>query len=130
VEAFALLPLAAVSTSAQEIAHVNLPFAFVADHVALPAGRYEVLASDSSLTFINLDTCRAQAMLMARKEPGDRIAAGSALEFYVIGNRHVLTEVQFAGSSYRSELLSQPKREHLTAGNTKHNGDAIEIAMN
>jgi hypothetical protein len=125
-----LLPLAAVTVSAQQKADVNVPFAFVANQVSLPAGHYQVLASDSSLTFIGADNRRAQALLLTRNEQGDAIAVRGAMKFYVIGNRHVLTEVRFAGSSNRSELLGQPKRGRLEADHTQNKGCAIEIAMN
>lgn len=123
-----LLPMASVSARAQQKANVNVPFAFVANQVSLPAGHYEVLRSDWYVTFINLDDRRTHAMLLIRDEPGDAIALQGLMNFYVIGGRHVLTEVQFAGSSMHSELLSQPKRErHID--NTKSRGGAIEIAM-
>lgn len=132
IATFVLLPMmAAVSASAQQKDDVNVPFAFVANRVSLPAGHYQILVSDSqtSLTFINMDNHRAEAMLLTRSEHGDEIARGR-LKFYVIGNRHILTEVQFAGSSNRSKLLGQPARERIALGDTKRNGDQIEIAMN
>jgi len=122
------LSLAALSASAQQKAQVNVPFAFVANEVSLPAGHYQVLASDSSLTFVNVDRHRAEGMLLTRNEQGYAIATQGSLTFYVAGNRHVLTEAQFAGSSNSSRLLHQPKRERSVTGNIPA-GRTVEIAM-
>lgn len=130
IATFGLLPFAAVSASAQQTAHVNVPFAFAANKVSLPAGHYQILASDSSLTFINADSRRADSMLLTRNEQGDAIVTRGRLTFYVIGNRHVLTEVRFAGSSNYRKLLYQPKKERQVARNAAQDNRAVEIAMN
>lgn len=127
---FATVPLTLASASAQDKAQINVPFAFVANHASLPAGHYKVLASDYSLTFINADTGRAQAILLARHEQGEPIPGHGSMTFYVIGHRYVLKQVQFGGSGKRSVMLGQPKRERLTAASTERNENAIEIAMN
>lgn len=127
IAAFALLPFAAVNASAQNSAHVNVPFAFVANHTLVPAGYYQVLSSETTLTLINAGTGRAQAVLLARHEAGDAIETQGRLLFRVSGNRHVLTQVQFAGSSVHSRLLAQPKPERTVSRTT--NPTTLEIAM-
>ena len=67
----ALLSFAAANAFAQNKAIVNVPFAFVANHQVVPAGRYEVLSSDISLTLIDTNTRRTQAVLLTRHETGD-----------------------------------------------------------
>jgi hypothetical protein len=126
IATFALLPLASVNASAQNKAYVNVPFDFVANHQLLPSGYYEMMSSDTSLTLINANTGKAQAILLVRHEAGDAIETRGRLRFQVSGHRRVLVEAQFAGSSVHSKLLGQPKRERVVARNAE---PSIEVAM-
>ena len=103
--------LAAQDASARNKSHVNVPFAFTANNHLVPAGYYEVLSSETSLTLINMNSKKVAAILRTRKESGDAIETRGRMEFFVNGSRHVLTQVQFAGSSMRSILVDQPRRE-------------------
>ena len=126
---FALLPLAAVGASAQtKDALVDVPFAFAANHTSLPAGHYKIVGQDSMLTFINADTGRSEAVLLSRPETGNRVEGTGKLEFYVSGNRHLLTEVRFGGTDTHNMLLRQPKPEHVVARNTEPAAQTTEIA--
>lgn len=127
-----LLPLAAVEASAQiKSETVDVPFAFTANHVSMPAGHYRVLESNSTLTFVHADTGRAQGMLLTRYERANSADWPGKLVFYVSGSRHVLTEVRFGGRSTYNVLLRQPKPERIAARNGQpENGTTIEIAMN
>jgi hypothetical protein len=126
IAALALLPLAAVNAPAQSKARVNVPFAFVANHQLVPAGYYEVLSSDTTLTLVNTNSGRVQAILLVRHEAGDAIETQGRLRFQVSGTHYVLTEAQFAGSSVHSELLARPKQERIVARNT---APTIQVAM-
>lgn len=123
---FALVVSAARDASAQNQSHVKVPFAFTANHHQVPAGYYEVLSSETSLTLINVNSRKVEAILLTRKESGDAIETRGRMEFFVSGGRHVLTQVQFAGSSMHSLLLGQPKRERIVARNAS---PTIELAM-
>jgi hypothetical protein len=129
IAVLALLPFAAVHASAQKSARVNIPFAFQANHVNLPAGYYRVIASDSTLTFIDNDTGRVQAMLLIRDDDGSTAPERGRLEFYVSGSRHMLTNVQFAGSNKELVLLRQPPKERTVAQNASPADETIQIAM-
>jgi len=129
IAALALLPFAAVHASAQKNAQVNIPFGFQANHTYLPAGHYRVIASESTLTFVNADTGRTLALLLTRDEQGSAIPSRGRLEFYVSGSRHMLTDVQFAGSGKQIMLLRQPQKEHVVAENANGADGTIEIAM-
>jgi len=129
IATFALLPFAAVNASAQAKAHVNVPWGFVANHHYVPAGYYEVLPSENTITLIDANTRRAAAILLIREEAGSEIESRGRLEFYVSGSRHTLVEAQFAGSSMHSILLGQPKPERTVARNSDH-ATTFEIAMN
>jgi hypothetical protein len=121
----ALVIFAARHASAQNRSHVNVPFAFTANHHQMPAGNYEVLASETSLTLVNVNSKKV-AILLIRRESGDAIETRGRMEFFVSGSRHVLTQMQFAGSSMHSILLGQPKRERILARNAS---PTIELAM-
>jgi hypothetical protein len=130
IATFALLPLAAVNASAQNSAHVNVPFSFVANHHVVPAGYYQVISSDTTLTLIDANSGKARAMLLVRHEYGDAIETQGRLSFQMSGGRHILTEVQFAGSSTHSRLLAQPKQERVAASYSERTGATVELAMN
>jgi len=129
IATFALLPLAAVEASAQtRDVTVDVPFAFVANHTALPAGHYRILGNNDLVTFVNADTGNARAMVLTRDEPGQSAEWPGKLEFYVSGSRHVLTQVRFGGRSTYNVLLRQPKPEPTIARNGESKGQIIEIA--
>lgn len=107
---------------------VDVPFAFVANRTSLPAGHYRILGNNDVLTFVNADTGRSRAMLLSRREPTTASQALGKLEFYVSGNRHLLTEVRFGGTSVHNVLLLQPKPEKVVARNSEPAGQIIEIA--
>lgn len=126
---FALLPLAAMEASAQtKDVTVDVPFAFVANHTSLPAGHYRILENNDLLTFVNVETGRSRALVLSRREPSNFSQTLGKLEFYVSGNRHLLTEVRFGGTSVHNVLLRQPKPERATARNREPAGQIIEIA--
>jgi len=128
IASFALLPFAAVHASAQNGTRVDVPFAFQANHAYLPAGHYRLVENGAVLTFINEDTGKTQAMLLTRDEQGYKELSRGRLEFYVSGNRHMLTDVQFAGSSKQIVLLRQPKAERVVAENATPADATIQIA--
>jgi hypothetical protein len=125
-----LLAFAAVSASAQQKAKVTVPFAFVANQVSLPAGRYEILAANSHVTLISLESNKEPTMLLTLNDQGSSIEALGSMKFRRAGNRYILTGISFAGSSTRRELLRQPKQERLIATDPSSKPPAIEIAMN
>ena len=129
IATIALAALAGTSASAQNKAFVTVPFAFTANHDALPAGRYEVLSSDTSLTFINPSTGHAQAILLTRHEAGDAIETQGSLCFQVTGSRYVLIEVRFAGSSTHSKLLTKPKQEGSVGRSGETATALVEVPM-
>jgi hypothetical protein len=126
IASLALLPFAAINASAQNKAIVNVPFTFIANHQVIPAGQYQVLSNDTSLTLIDANSRKAKAFLLVRPEYADAIESQGRLRFYVSGSRHVLVEAQFAGSSTHRRLLAQPKQERRVARSEE---PMIEVAM-
>jgi hypothetical protein len=129
VSLIAVLPFTADRASAQNAALVNVPFGFQANHVYLPAGYYEVLSSDNTVIFIDAKTCKAQAILLVRHEDGSEIETRGRLIFLVRGDRRMLKEVQFAGSSTHSELTLRPEKLREVARVPQPTNTTIEIAM-
>lgn len=120
----ALLPLAAVKASAQvKDVVVDVPFAFVANHVQLPAGHYKISAQGPFLSFSDAKTGTFQKTVLTRTEGSHPIEGLSKLEFYVVRGRPVLTEVRFGSTGTWNVLLSQPKREHEVASNGASNNE-------
>lgn len=129
IATFALLPLAAVEASAQTKAvTVDVPFAFVANHTSMPAGSYRIIANNDLLTFVHVDTGKAQALVLSRSESGTAAEPLGKAEFYVSGSRHLLTEVHFGGSNSHAVMLRQPRPEKVIARNGEPAGRIIEIA--
>jgi hypothetical protein len=125
----AVLPFTAHRASAQNTAHVNVPFAFQANHAYMPAGYYKVLSSDNAVTFIDAKTGKAQAILLVRHEDGTEIETRGRLIFLVRGHRRMLKEVQFAGSSTHSELPMRTEKVREVAGVLQPADTTIEVAM-
>jgi hypothetical protein len=108
------LLLAGTHASAQRKATVNIPFAFTANHQAMPAGHYTLeLLSDRFLSFTDSQTWKHHSVIMVQPESGSYIDTRSRLRFLVSGDRYYLTEVRFAGSSMLSKTVIQrpPARE-------------------
>jgi hypothetical protein len=120
---FTLLPaafLAAMSmmlifpgASAQNLdaARANIPFAFVANHVVLPAGCYKVeLLSNTILGLINCETGKTVGVMVHAAMGYPTIRRGSMV-FQVTGTRYRLIHVGFPATNIQSDLLVQPKPE-------------------
>ena len=61
VAALALVSFTAANASYQDKASVKVPFPFTTNHIAVPAGRYWVLCTDTSLTLLDATTRQTQA---------------------------------------------------------------------
>jgi hypothetical protein len=129
VALFILVPAVAVKASAEtKEVRADVPFAFVVNHTHLPAGHYRVYADDMLLKIVNEESGKTEVVLLARNEEGRDSAWPGKLEFYVSGNRHVLTEVRFGGTGTRAILLQQPKRERVVASSPEAAGQEIGIS--
>jgi hypothetical protein len=107
--ALVLSSFASANASDQDKALVKIPFPFTANHIALPAGQYWVLSSDTSISLLDAKTRKTQAILLVRHETGDAIETRGQLTFTRGVGRYVLTDVRFAGSQVHSCLQQRPK---------------------
>jgi hypothetical protein len=125
IAAIALVSFAPANASDLDKALVKVPFPFTANHVAMPAGQYWVLSSDTSLALLDAKTRKAQAILLVRHETGGAIETQGRLTFRSSGGLWVLTDVQFAGSAVHDRMQVQPKQRKIETNRTP----AVEIAM-
>ena len=114
--------MAATETArAQEPLLVNIPFAFTAARVALPAGEYRVqkAAYQSSALLIQRTDQGAASMVMSFAAEAKAQKAESKLVFRRYGNRYFLSEIWIAGSARGRELPKSPqeKEQALAAHN-------------
>jgi hypothetical protein len=105
----AALLCAAPAASAQTSLVANIPFAFTANHVQLPAGRYQVeLKSDCFLDLHNIQTGKS-VFAMVRPERGSVVVNRGKLIFQRTGNHIYMTQVWTTGTDRHSDLTGRPK---------------------
>lgn len=109
----ALAFLAAHTVDAQEPVLVNIPFAFTAGKMTLPAGEYRVQkAAQGSATLLIQRTDRTAATFVTSNEVTvNRPQAQSKLIFHCYGDRYFLSQVWVAGDSHGRELLPSAKEK-------------------
>jgi hypothetical protein len=123
------LLLTDVHASAQSKATVKIPFAFTANHLAMPPGHYTLeLLSDRFLCFTASRTGKRLAVIMVRPDPVPYIETRGAVRFIVSGYRHYLTEIRFANSSIHSLPVLPHSLERELATNPPP-ASTVEIAM-
>ena len=99
----ALLALALLAASqvvrAQEPLLVNIPFAFTAEKIMLPAGEYRVqkLSADSVVLLIQRTDQSVAACVISQAAQADTKESQSKLVFHRYGDRYFLAEVWRAG---------------------------------
>jgi hypothetical protein len=108
---------------AQEPLLVNIPFAFTAGSIALPAGEYRVekLALDSSMLLIRCTDGSAAKIVPSIAADANGTPTQSKLVFHRYGNRYFLSQVWVAGHSQGRELpeSAKEKEQALAAHNEK-----------
>lgn len=120
----------ATAASAQNRAHVKIPFAFTANHQQVPAGDYKVqLLSERQLALVNPATGAYVTTFMVRTTSAYQPILQSCLVFHAIGQRYWLTQVRFADSGMQSDLAAQPQPERQVARDSLAAPSTIELAM-
>lgn len=121
----AMLALAFVATTetarAQQPLLVNIPFAFAAGRMALPAGEYRVqkIAYNSPVLLIQRTDKGAATVVMSLTAQANAKQDQSKLVFHRYRNRYFLFQVWTAGSERGLELPKSPqeKEQRLAARN-------------
>ena len=109
----ALAFVAAYAVEAQEPVLANIPFAFTAGKMALPAGEYRVQesAQGSFMLLIQRTDRSAATFVMSNAVEVNRPQAHSKLVFHRIGNRYYLSQIWVEGHSRGRELAPSSKEK-------------------
>jgi len=125
------LIVAAQAVRADEPMLVNIPFAFVAGNVTLPAGEYRVqkLDGNSAVVLIRCSDANASAMVLSNAAQAKETQNQSKLVFKRYDNRYFLSQVWKAGSIRGRELLkSQAEKEIARSASIKTTGEVTLVA--
>jgi len=108
--------VAAQVAQADEPMLVNIPFAFVAGNVTLPAGEYRVqkLDGNSAVVLIRCSDATASAMVVTHAAQAKELQTESKLIFNQYGNRYFLSQVWTAGSIRGRQLLKSPQEKEIS----------------
>ena len=95
---------------------VNIPFAFTAGNVTLPAGEYRVekLHGNSTVVLIRCSEANATAVVLSNAAQAKETPTQSKLIFKRYDNRYFLSQVWRAGSISGRELLKSRAEEEIT----------------
>jgi hypothetical protein len=107
--------VAAQAAQAQEPMLANIPFAFVAGNVTLPAGEYRVekLDGNSAVLLIHCSDPTASVMVMTHAAEAKKLQTQSILVFNRYDNRYFLSQVWKAGSIRGRQLSKSPREKEL-----------------
>jgi len=110
------LIVAAQVAQADEPMLVNIPFAFVAGNVTLPAGEYRVqkLDGNSTVVLIRCSDATASAMVVTHAAQAKELQTESKLIFNQYGNRYFLSQVWRAGSIRGRELMKSRSEKEIS----------------
>ena len=123
--------VAAQVVRADEPMLVNIPFAFAAGNVTLPAGEYRVqkLDGNSAVVLIRCSDASTSAMVLSNAAQAKDIQTQSKLIFKRYGNRYFLTQVWSEGSSHGRELIkSKAQKEAAQSARLETTGEVTLIA--
>jgi hypothetical protein len=112
----ALSSLAATQVArAQESMVVNIPFAFTAGNVTLPAGEYRVqkMEQNSAVLLIHCWDARLATFVVTNPAQTKELQSQSKLVFNRYDNRYFLSQVWKAGSNRGRQLSKSPKEKEI-----------------
>jgi hypothetical protein len=112
----ALSSMAATQVAqAQETMVVNIPFAFTAGNVTLPAGEYRVqkMEQNSAVLLIHCWDARLATFVVTNPAQAKELQSQSKLVFNRYDNRYFLSQVWKAGSNRGRQLSKSPKEKEM-----------------
>ena len=127
---FALACMATTRTArAQEPLLVNIPFAFTAGRMALPAGEYRVqkMAYDSPALLIQRTDKGAATVVMSFTAQANAKQPQSKLVFHRYHNRYFLFQVWTVGSERGRELPKSPQEKEQRLATHNEMPDQVTI---
>ena len=125
--ALAALSMTLIPSATSQNARVNVPFDFVANHQALPAGCYTVeLQPNNYVYLINCATGKVVGLMARTTNAYEDVSQGKLL-FRETIRGYRLAQIRFAHINMESNLAVQPKFEEVVAKNPASN--TVDIAM-
>jgi hypothetical protein len=114
---------------AQEPVLVNIPFAFTAGRITLPAGEYRVeeLAVGSAMLVIHRTDGSATKIVPSNVAEANARQTQSKLVFHRYGNRYFLSQVWVAGYSRGRELPESAKEKEQALAAHNETPDQVTI---
>ena len=109
----------------------NIPFAFVAGNVTLPAGEYRVqkLDGSSAVLLIRCSDSSTSAMVLSNATQAKQIQTQSKLVFKRYNDRYFLTQVWSEGSSHGREVIkSRAEKEAAQSARLETTGEVTLVA--
>lgn len=125
------LIVAAQVVRADEPMLVNIPFAFVAGNVTLPAGEYRVqkLDGSSAVLLIRCSDSSTSAMVLSNATQAKDIQTQSKLIFKRYDTRYFLTQVWSEGSNLgRQVIKSRAEKEAAQSARLETTGEVTLVA--
>ena len=125
------LIVAAQVAQADEPMLVNIPFAFVAGNVTLPAGEYRVqkLDRNSGVLLINSEKPSAAVMVVTHAAQAKELQTESKLMFNRYDNQYFLSQVWTAGSIRGRQLPKSPREKEVArSARLETNGEITLVA--
>ena len=122
---------AATVVQAEEPMLVNIPFAFMAGNVTLPAGEYRVqkLDSNSGVLLIKCTDASATAIVITHAAQTNERQAESKLVFNRYDDQYFLSQVWTAGSVRGRQLLKSPREKEVArSAHLDKNGEITLVA--
>ncbi|PYX84758.1 MAG: hypothetical protein DMG70_05605 [Acidobacteria bacterium] len=123
--------VAAQVAQAEEPMLVNIPFAFTAGNVTLPAGEYRVqkLDGNSAVVLISCTDASASAMVLSNTAQAKKAQTQSKLVFKRYENRYFLSQLWTAGSIHGRQLLkSRAEKEIAQSARLDNQGEITLVA--
>jgi hypothetical protein len=125
------LVVAAQVAKADDTLLANIPFAFVAGNVTMPAGEYRVqkLDGNSAVLLIHCSDASRSVMVLSNAAEAKEIQTQSKLVFKRYENRYFLSQVWKAGSSRGRQLFkSQAEKEIAQSARLEKTGEVTLVA--
>lgn len=124
------LLLVAACASAQTLnVKANVPFDFVVNQAALPAGSYSIdeLGTGSPVLVIRGDNGKGSMVAISNHAESRDASPDSHLVFHRYGDQYFLAQIWVQGES-AGRQLRMTRREAETASNTQAQSDVIVLA--
>jgi hypothetical protein len=125
------LLLVAACANAQTLnVKASVPFDFMVDNVALPAGDYNIQAAlngNSKALVIRKENAGGGKIVLSNAAQSAAASPDTRLVFHRYGDSYFLSQIWTAGNSSGRQIAATPREKEL-ARNTERSGEVIVLA--